>query len=474
MADQTNLTANITPERISQGQCVELNKTYDVSSIVGWSTRFQYYGKYDYDFSPENGTYNLLDTISHPMTIDKLRNYFIDPTIFGNKLGMWYQESENYYNTNFEANANLQAFSVNYTCPVEELTQASTTINLTTNNNTIIQQPLAPKRMADILVTRRDALNFTSPQYISNNSRVWIFGVRNSIEDYPTVNNSLILPAAQLQNFDEGLYKVIIITPGPSGIRDVLYDSTTGSITSPFKAVPDLSTNGLSPQVTFSKLEDWLNKYSDSSIKTLNMEIENPYLNIEDIHALNQTDAYGVQFKGLRIEGYTNLQKGDGIYATINEDSLGNAAIQVGGAILDDNNIGDMRQYIVDFPVDISILKQFNFITVHGSYGIAATAPLNTFTAPPGGFIPNQTVRYIGGNFYVPTPTPEVIQLPPVHDTVIVTQTITIPVTPPQSEVDQGMFNAAVSIILKALLVIIAIGLCAWVISAWKRRHDEE
>jgi hypothetical protein len=459
--------ASLPVERISQGQCVELGRYYDVSGVIGWSTQFSYYGKYDTDLSPQNGSYTLQRTIDHPMGMKGLGKYYIDPDIFGQSLGTWYQVST-MADANHEWAGNLQAFKVQTFCP-SQLPTPESKVSQNQSVNVSDTLPLPIEQVTDILVVRGDALSYNDTRIVDG-SRVWIFGIEDGILNLTTAAESFQLTAAQTQSLPEGRYHIIVDSPGKNTIVESAFDAEHEDVVSPFAATPILSFYGLSSQVAYGQYVDWMWKYSDDTLTLIDMQVQNPYL---DIYSIETTDV--VKQSGLTIKGYTNLREGSVVYAVIDEMNYGILATRAYGAVVGDA-IGDMRQFVIRSQVEIDdlVTGKAIFVTVHGEHDAMTTAPFFVYNIEEGQEIPVQYNKYIGGNLFVPTPTPEIIILPsptPIVITEIVKVTVTIPVPPPQASVNEAQWNAisGLAVIIGAIFAGLALG--GYVVSVYSRRE---
>jgi len=461
------IAASLPVERISQGQCVELGRYYDVSGVIGWSTQFSYYGKYNTDLSPQNGSYSLVKIIDHPMTMTGLGKYYIDPDVFGLSLGTWYQVST-MADSNHEWAGNLQAFKVQTFCP-SQLPEPESKVSQNQSVTVSSALPLPTEQVTDILVVRGDALSYNDTRIVDG-SRVWVFGIEDGILNLTTVVESFQLTSEQTQSLPEGRYHIVVDSPGKNTIMESAFDVEYENVVSPFSATPDLSFYGLSSQVAYGQYVDWMWKYADDDLTLIDMQVQNPYL---DIYSIETTDI--VKRSGLTIKGYTNLREGSVVYAVVDEMNYGNLATKSYGAVVGDV-VGNMRQFVIksEVVIDDLVTGKAVFVTVHGEHDAMTTAPFYVYSIEEGQKPPVQYNKYIGGNLFVPTPTPEIIILPsptPIVITEIVKVNVTVPVPPPQASVNEAQWNAISRLAVMVGAILAGLTLVCYAVSVYSRRE---
>jgi hypothetical protein len=128
----------------------------------------------------------------------------------------------------------------------------------------------------------------------------------------------------------------------------------------------------------------------------------------------------------VRVAGYTNLKKGSILSILLDKDKqIGAPTSTTQNAIAVGDDPGEWRQFVVLYPVYYKDLegggKEHSF-TVFNPDGSNTTASYHVYDIPQGQVKPLQTIRYIAGNEFKPTPTP----LP--AETIIVKETVTVPV----------------------------------------------
>src|SRR5512138_3221785 len=120
-----NATVNYHPPldyipRIEQGDPVYLNDTIDISGVSGWPTdngeyQIAYYGKWVTAFSPGDLIPDDIITLPgkyHSSVGESQYRFYIDPEVFGDKPGYWYQFDPAMLRKSDEDAGNLRAFKV--------------------------------------------------------------------------------------------------------------------------------------------------------------------------------------------------------------------------------------------------------------------------------------------------------------------------------------------------------------------------
>jgi hypothetical protein len=90
-----------------------------------------------------------------------------------------------------------------------------------------------------------------------------------------------------------------------------------------------------------------------------------------------------------------------------------------------------MRYFDYGVPLYLGLLSpgQHTVTVKGGRYDTEMTVPFFIYEAPAEHYRPNETIRYVGGNEWKPTPTPE-IQIQKEVVTQIVERVVTVEVTP--------------------------------------------
>ena len=182
------------PYRIAQGQNVYLNDTIDITG-EGWGRGLAWYGTYG-EYDDAQYVYEFTDYSPH----GELSHFWIDPSIFAQRLGKWYQ----YYGNATETRGNLNAFKVvagyrnsTLTFPNGTVVNQSVGISPTQIPQVIPQPSVLPEvHVADYLLAIGDP--FVVKTYGS--AQVWIFGrVDHTYGNTP--NDNMTFDASTFENF---------------------------------------------------------------------------------------------------------------------------------------------------------------------------------------------------------------------------------------------------------------------------------
>jgi hypothetical protein len=454
-------------ERITQGSTVYVGEHYDVAGATGWCTQIAYYGRYvddPTDMSPVQ-IYDL-PGLTHTSK-ESQYYYWIDPAKFGQYPGMWYQYYGNI--SGDESHGNLEVFYVDTVKPfwINDTAYTTPPSNVTVVNMTP-QLPLPDKHIADYLIARGDVFNIS----VDQNTNAWLFGRINGLYNYQSSGGEIIINESLVRGFEPGSYTVLLQTmKDPNGYFTVSFDRKTNEIKY-FDAgsftVNRLNIDGFSPQVTLEKLKQIFPSSKDY-FELKKLEIQDPALTISRI------DRIYVSGKSvLDICGYTNVAPGTKIWLIWDEEKQTPRTLpsyNFTGAALG-NFDGNMRQYRIIMPFDPENTPDgIHPITARTEIGGYAVYDLPVFSYPADSYKPNETVRYIADrNPWVPTPTPEVIT---VKEKVTVIQTVTVKVSPPDSQVkaqQQIIFNEWVDSTLKLILGIVGfLVICGYGLHVWKK-----
>ena len=425
---------------LQQGDTAYVNQTIDISGVV---PPYPYLAYWDgFDMYDENATYQI-DLSNTPNS--GYYNFYIDPAIFSTRLGKWYK-----YNGNYERAGNNLAFVVAVYKPI-----MINTTNLTyqnPNQTTVVLpvQPILPvQHISDYLIAR--GYNFT----INTNqtANVWIFGSRDFIYDYQSSNNSINMTREMMSDLQAGDYKILLQFPrNDTNDFMVRYNPNTSAIewfdSASFK-VNTWDTLGQSPENVLNELETVFPQTRDTFM-LFKLSVQEPTITINraDVtNAINETQF--PNFTGTNLEpgsfvdvrGYTNLPPDTPIILTVNPnfnltgDTFGNDTV----ATRTEGTVGgDMRTFKAIIPIrlyDLPLGRNFIGAKVPGM-DLVTTADFWIYGSPDGNFVPNKTIRYVSGQYgpeeMVPTPTPVVVTK---YVPQIVTQIVTVPVTPTDQQV---------------------------------------
>jgi hypothetical protein len=430
----TNLTSpSVEPiKRIEQGETVYLGDTYDISGVVGWATYLAWYNSYE----PEPGVTPW--TLQLPNTKKGYYMFYIDPLVFSDKLGDWYQ-----YYGNYESAGNLRAFRV---APASEkpITYMNVTENKTIAENKTAEKPWLPVRhVADYLIARGDSFNIT----VNSPTTMWLFGTNTGIYDTKSFNGTIQINASVMNSLEPGRYRLLLQTYGQN-IDDftMRYNVETQKLEwFDFKnfLVYKWDVSGYSPQVLYNKIIEIRPQLIDT-FSEYTFELQEPSVSITQIDPRTVSE-YGHLMSGqeyvnnqtyLDIRGYTNVAPGTKLYFVIDEDKQTPLTINrstITGEVWGEYG-GDMRYFVSVVPVDKygAGIGQHE-ITVTTALGGSSIVPYYVYDAPVGTYVRDKPIRYIAGRIgdteFVQTPTPEII-VKEVTKQVTVIRTVTIPVTP--------------------------------------------
>jgi hypothetical protein len=426
---------------VQQGDTIYLNTIVDISGVAPPYTYLAYWDGFDmYD---SNATY----TITLPDGKRGYYNFKVDPLIFGNRLGRWYK-----YDGVYEPNSNNMVFVV---ASKPAATNLSSNITLQNPNQTPIiipQKPILPdKHIADYVVARGSNLSFP----VNNTTNVWIFGAVNYLYDYHSINNSVNLQTFDIDRLSPGSYTMLLQThntTNTTGDFTVRYNPNTSMIDwfDPISFnVLHYDTLGQTPENVMNKLKEIIPDSYDT-YNLLTLEVQLPSVTINQVDAssyLNSTQSLnsGVNLDSpsyIDVRGYTNAPPNTIIKLVVDPQQSIYQADQIfkdaSITLTEGKNPGNLRTFRAIVPVNMyNMTAGKHFIAaktvLSNSY---TTAEFNIYENPAGNFIPNKTIRYISGRYgpdeIVPTPTPITV----IHEvTKIVTQVVTVPVTPSNEQV---------------------------------------
>lgn len=419
--------------RLFQGDIVYLGDSWDISGAVGWDTpdgnRIAWYNGYEPDINV--APYIITLPPKRLVGFPTQYNYTIDPAIYGTRLGAWYQY---YGNATEETHGNLLAFIVEKERKFVFNQTANSSIlawNVTNQSPDFesllpVVLPIPERKVADYLVARGYSLNITT----GNTSKLWVFGRLDGIYDRVSVNNSISITSNETYSFESGEYDMLLQNMG-EGILffTVRYNPDTQDldIFNPASfSISHYPLYGLSPQVRLDRvLKAFWN--STDTYKKLKLEVQEPAIDIMQIDTLWSNENVTL----LDVRGYTNIPKGSYLKFILDEDrqTARTMGANTFGTLAQGESPGSMRYFSLLIP-----LKTFemptgeHWITAYTPDGAWQRVPYFIWESPEHSYIPNQTIRYIGGNEFVPTPPPEiknVTQIVTVVQTQIVYQQLT-------------------------------------------------
>lgn len=499
LAEDINITANITQNvtpvptpaynntRISQGQCVEIGGTYDVSGVIGYSfttnaNTFAYYGKYVSSFDPAYDNTSVLYKYEMPDKRVAYYQFFIDPAIFGNRTGYWYQ-----YTGEYERAANKRAFYVSTKCVIQTISPKINATNesvivLDKNTEKILEgqgiKPveLNPKHIADIVVARDDALNIEN---LNGTYQAWLFGRVTGIYGQPVnlTNTSTIFTKDMIQSMEVGSYNLLMESSGNNKLFELSYNSSENQemLIPLMRTVEPVEITGSQPRLVQPQVERILSTFTDDTYKIYKVEIQEPFVEINGYQEIILSDAKSI----LEVAGYTNRQPDSTIQLVIDKNNKINKSdlYKPVDVIVEKGDPGSLRTFHAYVPIDkTQYAPGYHDITATTSDGKSQTVAFYIMQSPSPIQTPTTYYSFIDGHPYIPIPTPITIIERPPPEKVYVTVTVTVPVTPSQSSVDEATWKSISFIAEMIALGIIACVVIGYFIAAYirSRRKDED
>ena len=426
------------PYRIAQGQDVYLNDTIDITG-EGWGRGLAWYGTYG-EYDDPQYVYEFSDFSPH----GELSHFWIAPSIFSQRQGMWYQ----YYGNATETRGNLNAFKViagyrnsTLTFPNGTVVNQSVGISPTQTPRVFPQESVLPEvHVADYLLAIGDPLIVKT----YGQAQVWIFG-RVDKAYGSTPNDNMTFDAKTFENFEPGSYTMVVQHPGNNTDFDVRFNNNTLEYKNGWNGVQNVDVSALQPRMILSRLLQILGS-TDDTYQTYTVEIQQPEIrvvSIDDIWLKSKMDEFhidnnvDVTFKDIR--GYTNLQNGTNLTVALDKTRFVTHAQTWRSA----NGNRTMFQAYVPIIWD-TIPLGTHTVTVSGPPGAYVDANFPVELLPADSYRPNATLKYTGDeNPWKPnltTPTPVII-------TQVVTQVVVVTVTPSQDQIKQKSMDAVMQII---------------------------
>ena len=448
----------------SQGADVYVNDTVDLFGS-GWAEGVAWYGHW--------GEYTNPKYIREFTGYKDEKNFYIDPAIFEDKWGMWYQ----YYGNASERNGNLALFfvkagkrSVTTTYPNGTVLNATIGIN---NASTGYVKPvvkvLPDVRVSDYNLARGDSFD-------TGFGRIWVFG--RTVGYYA---HSGTLNVSEVNAMEPGTYKLAQQTAGANGIMEVNYDAENYLLFSPWKSVPNVSVYGSQPLLDIDKVTAMIAK-SDDILTFYSLEVSMPSITIDSIDEVDVGSRIPVVYTPgmtlLDIRGYTNVAANSTLSFILDPDkqtprTIKSNTYKTSAKRTDPGLMGTYQVYI---PVNKNDMPN-GMHTVLATSAIGASMkydfPVNEL--PADSYAPNMTsygrLKYIGDenpwkpNLTIPEPI-IITQTPIIVEKVV---EITIPVTPSQESLDQAAWNAATGWIILGTIVTITAAFILYLFAAFIR-----
>jgi hypothetical protein len=465
-----------TTYRIAQGDNVYINDTIDVSGM-GWGSGFAWYGKYGEFEQPQY----IREFTNYR---NDMMNFYIDPAIFLTRTGMWYQ----YYGNKTEKQGNLAAFKVLNTYRNLTVTFPNGTVvnqteyirNASAFKPLVIpQESILPEvHEADYLLAIGDPLILKS----YGPAQVWIFG---RVDQTFGVSNddNMTFPSKDFLNFEPGAYTLIIQHSGNNTEFDVRSHNGTLQYQDGWNGVKTVDVSALQPGMVKQQVESLIGK-TDDTYEEHTLQIQEPLITITrmddvwlnskmlEFHIDNTAD---VTFKDIR--GYTNLQNGTNITVVLDKQYNGiGRPRSFTYAQTWKTNQGNRTMFQAYIPIIWDTIPLgIHTITASGPFGSYVDANFPVEVMPADSFRPNATLKYTGdANPWKPNLT-----IPaPIVVTKVVTQVVTVEVTPSDAQVqeqqkvawDKKVKEIFDMVVYYGAIVIVGFTVLRFIYRAWQRR----
>lgn len=392
-----------------QGQDVYINDTVDISG-QGWAKGIAWYGMY--------GQYSMPQYIREftPYKSDQ-RMFYVDPSIFLNRTGKWYQ----YYGNETEPNGNLLVFNVVGGYRNNTITYSNgsvITISIGMQNETpqkdILIQPLEEIKISDYLVSKGDALFIDT----DGPSKVWILNDDDRLFALETKTNNITINSNLTNILNAGTYNIIIHKSGKNTIYEVGYKDN--QLTSPWKDVPSIDIIPVLKDQMLSKFKSAISM-SDDTYEIKKLVVENPLIEIKTMDEVG-LGSREVEFKSetgivtmFDIRGYTNFVNNTELKVILDKDEHNSREIKSYTITTNTirTSIGNKSMFQVYYPIIWDNMKLgMHTITVIGPHDTFVNADFPVQIMPANSYRPNASFKYSGSsNPWVPTPTPEIIKV---------------------------------------------------------------
>jgi hypothetical protein len=401
---------------ISQGDTVYYGDVVDMRGVVGLTNNISWWAV-DKD-----------NTVDPP---DHIISFGLDPFYPNNisaykvtgllEPGLWYQWEG--YN---ERKPVVAFYLKNGVRPVNETPVPTPSANTSLAPVVVRTQPLP---VADFLIARRGNLTWDA----GAPCRVWVIGPSLDILGNQTDGNMSIAPLA----LEAGSYSLIIQYPDANEVYEVFRDGEY--IDSIWKGVDAVWIKPLGYQPLLEKLDAM---FGDSAhfhgrIVKKSLIVQEPAV---DITAISQNE------DGVSVSGTTNLARGEEIKVIFDEEK-NVVATDLRKATFYANVTGDDPGALRVWKAKLLVNLQTepigtHFITAYPVGGEKVVVPFYVTERFEPFDVPAKTFKFIDNNPFIPTPTPERVEVPV---TVIQTQIVTVEVTPAYEVVLAAQTEAAAS-----------------------------
>lgn len=452
--------------RVPQGGIVYWNETYDISGVAAGYKYLVYTNPLTTAFAADNESITYM--IELPQQKEPYYNFTITSDPFESRTGYWFR-----YNGDWDSHVNNRAFRV-----VLERPPANYTPNATERQELALPPapPIVPERhISDYLVVRGDPFVV---DYNWSEASIWLFGRVTGIYDRRVVNGTATFNASEIDDLEPGSYTLVYYSPGANQRFELrIIDGTLEYFDSDAFRVRSLDVSYLSPMVLLDRLR-WLSNMNDDNFTEYKLEVQNPMIDIVSIDTII-VDAYN-QTGVIQVRGHTNLANESVISFVLDEDKTPERTFDQSRmqnrwntTTLSLDSPGSMRYFDYGIPVFLGQMPPGpHTITAYGSHNTRMNVDFWIYDVPEGSRPRNQTIRYVGGYEFVPTPTPEIVIKKEIVKE-IVTQIVQVPVTPSNEQVHseqmkvQWEFWTTVAMWLFAAIVIIAFAGYAFLV--WRR-----
>lgn len=433
VAEQNITVSNATPvptpaynnTRLSQGQCIEIGGTYDVSGVIGYSfttnaNTFAYYGKYVSSFEPEYDNSSLLYKYEMPNQRAAYYQFFIDPEIFGTRTGYWYQ-----YTGEYERSANKRAFYVSTKCVVQTI---SPKINATNESVIVIDnnvekilegqgiKPIAlnPKHLADIVVARYEPINIKN---LNETYQAWIFGRVTGIYDKNVnlTNSSTLFTKDEVGGMEAGSYNLLLQSAGINKLFELSYNRTENQemLVPLMRMVVPVEITGSQPRLIQPQVESILKESTDDTYKIYKIEIQEPSIEINGYQEIFIDNTKSI----LEVAGYTNMQPDSKISLVIDHNTKANMSLKYKpvDVIVKKGDPGSLRTFHAYIEIDKTLYTPgYHDVTATTPGGATNTVAFYIMESLKPIDTPTTYYSFIDGHPYLPDPTPiTIIERPP-------------------------------------------------------------